>query len=57
MAQAAQDQPHPLADLLLTEILPSLVLESMSKPERLGPVWALVVALLMPLGFGIHCFI
>ena len=57
MAQAAQDQPHPLADLLLTVILPSLVLESMSKPERLGPVWALVVALLMPLGFGIHCFI
>ena len=25
-------------------ILPSVVLESLSKPERLGPAWALVVA-------------
>ncbi len=50
-------QPHPLADLLLTVILPSIVLESLSKPERLGPAWALGVALLMPLGFGIYCFV
>lgn len=51
-----KEQLHPLADLLLTVILPSVVLESLSKPERLGPVWALVVALLMPLGFGLYCF-
>jgi hypothetical protein len=50
-------QPHPLGDLLLTVILPSIVLEVLSKPERLGPAWALVVALLMPLGFGIYCFV
>ena len=52
-----QEQPNPLADLLLTIILPSVVLESLSKPDRLGPAWALVVALLLPLGFGIYCFI
>ncbi|MEQ1751405.1 MAG: VC0807 family protein [Prosthecobacter sp.] len=52
-----QEQPHPFADLLLTVILPSFVLESLSKPERLGPAWALVVALLMPLVFGIYCFV
>jgi hypothetical protein len=52
-----KEQPHPLADLLLTVILPSLVLESLSKPERLGPAWALVLALLMPLGFGVYCFV
>jgi len=57
MHAAAKDQPHPLFDLLLTVILPSLVLETMSKPERLGPARALVVALLMPLGFGVWCFI
>jgi hypothetical protein len=57
MSVSPQEQPHPLADLLLTVILPSVVLESLSKPERLGPAWALVVALLMPLGFGIYCFI
>jgi len=52
-----QEQPHPLADLLLTIILPSVILESMSKPERLGPAWALVVALILPLGFGVYCFV
>lgn len=52
-----KEQPHPLADLLLTIILPSVILEFLSKPERLGPAWALVVALMLPLGFGIHCFI
>lgn len=50
-------QPHPAADLLLTVILPSVVLETLSKPERLGPAWALGVALLMPLGFGIYCIL
>lgn len=53
----SQQQPHPLTDLLLTVILPSLALETLSKPERLGPAWALVVALILPLGFGIYCFI
>lgn len=58
MPQApSKEQPHPLTDLLLTVILPSVVLESMSKPERLGPAWALVVALIMPIGFGIYCFV
>ena len=58
MPQATpKEQPHPLADLLLTVILPSIVLESMSKPERLGPAWALVVALIMPIGFGVYCFV
>lgn len=57
MPNPAQEQPHPLVDVLLTVILPSVVLESLSKPERLGPAWALVVALLMPIGFGIYCFV
>ncbi len=55
-AATAKNQPHPLLDMALTVILPSIVLESLSKPERLGPAWALGVALLIPLGFGIWCF-
>ncbi len=51
-----QKQPHPLLDLGLTVILPSFALEKLSAPERLGPLWALIVALLIPLGFGIWCF-
>jgi hypothetical protein len=40
---------------MMTVVLPSVVLEYLSKPERLGPAWALVVALLLPLGFGVYC--
>ncbi len=52
-----QKQPHPLLDLALTVILPSFALEKLSAPDRLGPLWALVVALLLPLGYGVWCFI
>ena len=52
-----KNQPHPLLDLTLTVVLPSIVLESLSKPDRLGPAWALGVALLIPLAFGIYCFV
>ena len=55
--RVTQKQPHPLLDLALTVILPSIALEKLSAPDRLGPAWALVVALLLPLGFGIWCFI
>lgn len=48
--------PHPLADLLLTLVLPSVVLESLSKPERLGPAWALAVASALPVAFGLWCW-
>lgn len=47
--------PNPVLDILLTVVLPSLVLEWLSKPERLGPFWALVVASAIPLSFGVFC--
>lgn len=47
--------PNPILDILLTVVLPSMVLEWLSKPERLGPFWALVIASLIPLGFGVYC--
>ncbi len=49
-------QPNALADLLLTVVLPSLVLDQLSEPARLGPFWALVISLLFPVGFGIWCW-
>ena len=50
-------QPHPIADLLLTVVLPSAALEYLSEPARLGPFWALVVASLLPVAFGIYCWV
>lgn len=52
-------QPNPLHDLVLTVLLPSVALEWLSEASWLGPrapVWALVIASLIPLGYGIHCW-
>lgn len=51
-----QNQPHPLADLLLTLILPTMALEWLSKPDRLGPAWALITASALPVGYGLWCW-
>lgn len=53
----ASKPPNPLADLLLTVVLPSAALEWLSGDRWLGPFWALVAASLLPLGFGVYCYI
>ncbi len=50
-----EKQPNPFADLLLTIVLPSIMLEKLSKDAYLGPLWALVAALSLPIGYGIWC--
>lgn len=42
-----------LLNLACNVVLPGLVLSKLSQPERLGPLWALVAALALPLGYGI----
>jgi hypothetical protein len=42
-----------LLNLACNVILPGLVLSKLSRPERLGPLWALVAALALPLGYGV----
>ncbi len=41
-------------NLFCNAILPGLLLTKLSKPERLGPVWALVIAVSIPLVYGIY---
>lgn len=41
-------------NLACNAILPGLLLTKLSKPERLGPAWALVVAVSVPLIYGIY---
>jgi hypothetical protein len=44
---------NPLFEIFITVLLPALVLMQLSKPDRLGTTWALVLALAFPLGWGI----
>ncbi len=48
---------HLLLELFVCVIVPTLVLKYLSGDDRLGPVYALIVGLSFPLGFGIHQFI
>ena len=52
----AAKKENPLLSLLLNIALPSIILMKASGPERLGPVWALVIALAFPIGYGIYDF-
>lgn len=45
-------QPNAWVDLVLTVVAPSLVLDYLSPPSRLGPFYALVVSMLFPIAFG-----
>ncbi|HAB17685.1 MAG TPA: MFS transporter [Verrucomicrobiales bacterium] len=41
-------------NLICNAVLPGLLLTQLSKPDRLGPAWGLVVALSVPLGYGLY---
>lgn len=41
-------------NLLCNAVFPAVVLSTLSKESRLGPVWALLLALSLPLGYGIY---
>ena len=45
-----------LLNLALNIVLPTLILSKLSSEERLGPLWALIVAISLPVGYGIYDF-
>ena len=58
MATQAQTPPAKkksglLSNLLINVAIPALILSKLSGADALGPVWALVLALAFPLGFGL----
>jgi len=61
----AKDE-HPLANILVNVIIPVVVLSFLSKdaslqehpkPWHIGPLWAMIIALALPIGYGIWFFI
>jgi hypothetical protein len=53
----AAARPEPWTELLITLVIPSVILMQLSEPERLGPVYALLLALAFPLGWGVRDFL
>lgn len=60
MSQESRPSQPPkeniLVNLVCNVFLPGLLLDKLSKASMLGPVWGLVVALSIPLGYGIWDF-
>jgi hypothetical protein len=48
---------NPLASLVCNIVLPAVILYKFSSPERLGPVYGLVAALSLPLGYSLYDFV
>ncbi|MBL9126031.1 MAG: hypothetical protein JNL97_00220, partial [Verrucomicrobiales bacterium] len=51
---AAPKRENLWVNLVCNAIFPAVVLTTLSKEHRLGPVWALVLAISLPLGYGIY---
>jgi len=51
---APPPKENPFVSLILNVVLPGLILTQLSKPERLGPLAALFVAISLPIGYGIY---
>ena len=56
-APAQPKRENLLVNLLCNVALPAVIIAQLSKENRLGPAWGLVVALAFPVGYGIYDFI
>lgn len=57
MSKPDVKRERPLTSLLVNIVIPVCVLTFLSKEERLGPVWALVVAVAFPLVHGLKTLV
>lgn len=51
--QMASSRSHPMVDVLVSVLIPSLILMKFSDQQSLGPLVALLIALSLPLGWGL----
>lgn len=58
---ASSKQPprdeNPLISILLNVVIPVIILTQLSKERFLGPLWGLITALILPIGYGLHTLI
>jgi succinate dehydrogenase/fumarate reductase cytochrome b subunit len=57
MKATTDERENPLVNILFNIVLPAVILAKFSTPERLGPVYGLLVGLAFPLGYGLYDFV
>ena len=54
MTATPRKPENPLINLVCNIVIPTVVLMNLSTENRLGPLWALIVALIFPVGYGTY---
>lgn len=54
MSSATPKRENPLINIVCNIVVPTVVLMNLSTEKRLGPLWALIVALIFPIGYGTY---
>ena len=57
MSKQPRKEEHPMVSIMLNVVIPVLILTQLSKREIMDPVWVLLVALVLPIGYGTHTLI
>jgi hypothetical protein len=57
MSEAKPRQENPLTSIVINVIIPVAILSFLSKEKYLGAVWALIVGLAFPIGYGLRTLI
>lgn len=57
MSKQAHKEENPMVSIMLNVVIPVVILSFLSKEKYLGPVWGLIVALILPIGYGIHTLV
>jgi len=57
MTKPRPKEENPMISIMLNVVFPVIILTCLSKDKYLGPLWGLVAALILPIGYGIHTLI
>ena len=57
MSEAKPKSENPMMSIVINVVIPVVILTFLSKEKYLGPLWALVVGLLFPIGYGLRTLI
>jgi len=57
MSKEPRKEENPLISIMLNVVIPVIILTYLSKDKYLGPMWGLVVALILPIVYGTHTLI
>ncbi len=57
MSKQPRKEENPLVSIMLNVVIPVIILTCLSKEKYLGPLWGLITALILPIGYGLHTLI